>query len=176
MRRGLLVGRYQPFHIGHLKAVKDVMAENDEVIIAIGSAQFSHTSKNPFTAGERIEMIRAALIEASLDLSKIIIVPIPDIGSHNLWVARVKATCPRFQVVYSNNPLVTRLFKEAGYEVKQVDMYNRHVMSATEVRKRILEGKDWRELVPKSVASLIDQIKGVERMREIHSQQNLKHV
>ena len=52
--RGLLVGRLQPIHDGHMDVISRILAEVDEVIIGIGSAQLSHTLKDPFTAGERM--------------------------------------------------------------------------------------------------------------------------
>ena len=61
VNRGLYVGRFQPFHLGHLRAIKAVLKEVDEIVIVIGSAQYSHNSNNPFTAGERLVMIRRAL-------------------------------------------------------------------------------------------------------------------
>ncbi|HLN89981.1 MAG TPA: adenylyltransferase/cytidyltransferase family protein, partial [Candidatus Binatia bacterium] len=54
VNRGLYVGRFQPFHLGHLDAIKYVLKEVDELVIVIGSAQYSHNSNNPFTAGERL--------------------------------------------------------------------------------------------------------------------------
>ena len=58
VNRGLYVGRFQPFHLGHLGAIKEVLKEVDELAIVIGSAQYSHNPSNPFTAGERLVMIR----------------------------------------------------------------------------------------------------------------------
>ncbi len=49
----LLIGRFQPFHNGHLEVVKTISKKCDRMIIGIGSAQLSHTFENPFTAGER---------------------------------------------------------------------------------------------------------------------------
>src|SRR5437870_10806299 len=66
MATGLYVGRFQPFHLGHLKAVKYILGRVDELIIVVGSAQHSHTLDNPFTAGERITMIRLALKQAGI--------------------------------------------------------------------------------------------------------------
>ena len=48
------MGRYQPFHLGHLDLAKQILEECDEVIIAITSSQFNYLQKDPFTAGERI--------------------------------------------------------------------------------------------------------------------------
>ena len=79
INRGLYVGRFQPFHLGHLCAIKATLKEVDEIVIVIGSAQYSHKPNNPFTAGERLVMIRQALQEAKVDYSKLWIVPVPDV-------------------------------------------------------------------------------------------------
>ncbi|MCS7135960.1 MAG: nicotinamide-nucleotide adenylyltransferase [Nitrososphaerota archaeon] len=176
MRRALFVGRFQPIHAGHIEAIKHILSENDELIIVVGSAQYSHTFDNPFTAGERIEMLRLALEEAGIDLRRILIIPVPDIGSHSMWVAHVKSLVPNFQVVYTNNPLVTQLFKEAGYEVRPIDMFRRNELVATRIRKMMVEDDDWRELVPKSVVQFIDKIDGVKRLKTIVSTDSPAHV
>ena len=56
--RGLLIGRMQPVHNGHIQIIEKTLNYVDEVVIGIGSAQLSHELKDPFTAGERtsIEM------------------------------------------------------------------------------------------------------------------------
>jgi len=167
VKRGLFVGRFQPFHLGHLNVVKDILNEVDELIIVVGSAQYSHRIENPFTTGERIVMIRRALEEAGIDLKRIWIVPVPDIHIHMVWVSVVEGYTPRFDIVYSNEPLTRRLFIEAGYRVKEIQYHKREVYSATEIRKRMLNGENWEELVPKSVAEFIKEIEGDKRLRDL---------
>jgi len=167
VRRGLFVGRFQPFHKGHLQVVKEILNEVGELVIVVGSAQYSHRIDNPFTTGERLVMIRKALEEAKIDLNRIWIVPVPDVHIHMVWVAAVEGYTPRFDVVYSNEPLTRRLFIEAGYEVKSIRFYKREVYSATEIRERMMKGENWEELVPKSVAEFIKEIGGVERLKDL---------
>lgn len=165
--RGLYVGRFQPFHLGHLHAIKHILSNVDEVIIVIGSAQYSHRLDNPFTAGERVTMICKALIEAQITTSKYLIIPIRDLHVHMMWVAEVRGYTPRFEVVYSNEPLTCRLFMEAGFPVKSIPFSKRHLYLATEVRERILRNESWTELVPNSVANYIREIDGVGRIRDL---------
>jgi len=174
--RGLLIGRYQPFHLGHLHCIEDVLKRLPEVIISIGSAQFSHTLHNPFTAGERITMIRLAMDEARIDASKYYVIPIRDLRIHDLWVAHVVSQTPRFEVVFSNEPVTSRLFKEAGFRVEPLPFYDREVYSATEIRERVVRGEDWDKLVPTSVAAYIKRIFGDERLRELALSDEPKHL
>jgi nicotinamide-nucleotide adenylyltransferase len=167
VNRGLYVGRFQPFHLGHLGAIKAVLKEVDELVIVIGSAQYSHNINNPFTAGERLVMIRRALQEAKVDYSKLWIVPVPDVHLHMLWVSAVEGYTPKFNVCYSNEPLTQRLFTEAGYPVKSIPLFDRKLYMSTIVREKMLKGDSWTELVPKSVADFINEIDGVNRLRDL---------
>ena len=115
MRRGVFVGRFQPFHKGHLEVIKKIVDEDDELVIVVGSSQYSHRLDNPFTSGERITMIRKALEEEGIQLSRIWIIPVPDVHQHALWVSQIVGYSPKFDVVYANEPLTSRLFMEAGF-------------------------------------------------------------
>src|SRR3990170_7086653 len=92
--RALFIGRFQPFHNGHLAMVRKVLENHDELIIGIGSAQYSHTGENPFTAGGRFEMIHRAL--DAHGLHNYHIVPIPDTHVHSVWVGHVLSLIPKF--------------------------------------------------------------------------------
>ena len=166
--RGLYVGRFQPFHLGHLEAIKEVLNDIEELVIVIGSAQYSHNIKNPFTAGERLVMICRALREASIDYSRLWVVPVPDVHLHMLWVSALEGYTPRFSIVYSNEPLTRRLFMEAGYKVKKIRFFERKLYTSTLVREKMLKGESWTKLVPKSVAEFINEIDGVNRLRDLN--------
>jgi nicotinamide-nucleotide adenylyltransferase len=167
IKRGIFVGRFQPFHLGHIAAIKDILKEARELIIVIGSAQYSHNINNPFTAGERLTMIRKALEEAGIDYSRVWVVPVPDMHLHMMWVSAVEGYTPSFDVVYSNEPLTHRLFMEAGYKVKAIRFHERKLYSSTEIREKMLKGESWEKLVPKSVAAFIKEIDGVNRLRDL---------
>jgi nicotinamide-nucleotide adenylyltransferase len=167
VKRGLFIGRFQPFHNGHLSAVKDILKETEELVIVIGSAQYSHNLSNPFTAGERLTMIRMALQDDGTDCSRIWIVPVPDVHLHMTWVSALEGYTPSFDTVYSNEPLTRRLFIEAGYKVKAIRFYEREHYSATKIREKMLEGANWETLVPPSVSAFIKKIGGVERLQDL---------
>ncbi|WP_332898294.1 MULTISPECIES: nicotinamide-nucleotide adenylyltransferase [unclassified Haladaptatus] len=164
MTRGFFIGRFQPFHNGHFAMVERIAEDVDELVLGIGSAGDSHSTNDPFTAGERIMMITKALTD--LDLVTYA-VPIEDLDRNSVWVSHVQSMSPTFDVAYSNNPLVVRLFKEAGVTVRQSPMFNRAVFEGTEVRARMIDGTDWEELVPDAVAEVIEEIDGIERIQHV---------
>ncbi|MEF8774734.1 MAG: nicotinamide-nucleotide adenylyltransferase [Halobacteriales archaeon] len=162
--RGFFVGRFQPFHGGHRRFVEQIAAAAGEVVVAIGSAQASHERADPFTAGERVSMVHRTLAPLSTTTFAI---PVEDIDRYAVWVAHVEATCPPFDVVYSNNPLVRRLFREAGYEIRGVELYERDRYSGTEIRRRMVEDERWQHLVPDPVVSVVEAVDGVARLRRV---------
>jgi nicotinamide-nucleotide adenylyltransferase len=151
-------------HIDHLKGLFPLV---DELVIVIGSAQYSHNANNPFTAGERLVMVRKALLEAGVDYSKLWIVPVPDVHLHMLWVSAVEGYTPKFNVLISNEPLTKRLFMESGYEVKTIPLFERKLYMSTIIREKMHKDDSWIELVPKSVADFILEIDGVNRIRDL---------
>ncbi|MHB8361197.1 MAG: nicotinamide-nucleotide adenylyltransferase [Thermoplasmataceae archaeon] len=163
--RAFVVGRFQPFHNGHLHVIKEILSQYSSVIIGIGSAQYSHTMENPFTAGERHLMISNSL--ESANIYNFYLIPIEDVNSNPLWVAHVESLTPKFETVYSNNPLVRRLFKEKHYDVKAVKLINRDDWSGTSIRKMIINHENWEKQVPPSVSSIIKEIDGVNRLIEL---------
>jgi nicotinamide-nucleotide adenylyltransferase len=74
---------------------------------------------------------------------------------------------PRFDKVFSNDTLTIRLLKEEGIDVEAIPYLNRSEYSATNVRTRILERKDWEKLVPPAVARLVKELDGVGRVRSM---------
>ena len=164
---GFYVGRFQPPHKGHVHAILYALGKVKELIIGIGSAQYSHEPMNPFTTGERFTMLRLALDEAGVDRGKYVIVPIPDTDNHGVWVAQVKSLAPKFDIAFSNDSLTGRLLKESGFKVEKIPFIQRGSFNATSVREKILADGNWEEFVPTSVAAYIKKIGGVERIREL---------
>jgi nicotinamide-nucleotide adenylyltransferase len=107
--RALVIGRYQPFHLGHLHVIREVAREADELIIAIAAAADSGTEKNPFNAEERGEMIGRALQEAGI--GPFIVVDVPDIHDPPRWAAYVMGKVPPFDVVVAHNTETLELFE-----------------------------------------------------------------
>jgi len=195
-KRGLFVGRFQPFHLGHLDMVKYALTEVDELIIVIGSAQDSHTQMNPFTAGERYQMVDKGVEGVDVYISKakrmpdtpkhldyfillkkpIYIIPVPDSPSNVSWVTTIESYVPTFDVVYTNEPLSTRLFKEAGYEVHGHIMRDRKTFSGTNIRRLMIKvltqysgiGDYWEEYVPKETANFIKEKHLIERLVDLN--------
>jgi len=112
-------------------------------------------------------------MENNIEHSKYLVVPIPDVENHAVWVSLVVSMIPRFVRVYSNDPLTKRLFEEAKIEVKEIPLYEREKYSATEIRRRILNGEEWQELLPTLVTNFILDIDGVDRIQRLKVTDNM---
>ena len=83
------IGRFQPFHNGHLAVVQDALTKAENVIVVIGSAHAARSPRNPFTASERKEMIRDSL--TPLEKERVQIVPVADHPyNYDKWLAEVQ--------------------------------------------------------------------------------------
>jgi len=150
---GLIIGRFQPFHLGHLEVALRVFREQGSVKIAVGSAQYSRTPENPFRLEERIAMIRAAL-DGPGERRNYSIHPVEDIHDNARWVSHVRSIVGEFDAVYTANPLTRELFERSGCVV--VFHPKLRGVSGSRIRQLIAAGDSrWKRLVPAPVAALI---------------------
>jgi len=165
--RGLLIGRFQPFHRGHLEVVRKVRADRPSapLLIGVGTADESYTWENPFTAGERLEMIERAVHEAKVE--GVQCVPIADIHRHALWVNYLEALLPPFDRVYTNNPLTRLLFERAGYLVESPPLFDRARFEGVRIREELAEAGAWKDAVPPSVATYLEEIGAPARLKAL---------
>lgn len=166
--RGMMAGRFQPFHNGHLALAKQALAECKELVIVVGSAQFNFIEKDPFTAGERVEMIHAASKEAGLDLAKCFIIPVANDENNARWLAGLRSQVPAFDAIYSGNEFVDYLAKaqDPSLAVRKPKFANKEECNGSNIRTLIASDRQkWKHLVPLAVARVMGEVGGVERIK-----------
>ena len=168
-KRGLMLGRFQPFHNGHMSLTKQILSECDELVIIIGSAQFNFIDKDPFSAGERVLMTCEALKEAEIDLSRCYVIPVANDENNARWLAYIRSMVPPFDVLYSGNDFVKYLVlsQDSRIAVKNPTFTKKKEYNGTNIRHLIQDGKPWKHLVPPAVAKIIQQIGGIERIKVV---------
>ena len=164
MKKGLILGRFQPFHLGHLRLIEAVKDDNLEPMICIGSAQKGRTKDNPFTTGER--KIKIEAVVSRLDC-KYQIYDIPDVNNNDLYVSHLETFVPEFDTVYSGNSLVLKLFKAAGYRTVMPEMVNREVWEGAAIRQAMTEGDEWETAVPLQIVDIIRDLNGIEKLQNL---------
>jgi nicotinamide-nucleotide adenylyltransferase len=170
----LFIGRFQPFHLGHLAVIKKAIKENDRLFIGIGSSEANFLPANPFTCSERFRMLEAALDEAKIPRDKYEIVTVRNIDNFALWVQHLALYIPPFDKVYTGSDTVKYLFEAHNrtsknpYEIIDIGYLKKTLeISGTQIRKLMLKKGAWQKLTPKSVASLIEKWDGVSRLKAV---------
>lgn len=166
MKIALFIGRFQPFHRGHLSVVEKVLKENDFCVIGIGSSEDNYLPKNPFTASERWQMIRLALDEIGLSHNRYTIIPVRNINNYAIWVNHIEKILPPFEDVYTGSKIVKKLFEDHGKH-KVINVEFTLKMDATQIREAMKKGKAWEDYVPPAVATFLKEIKAEKRLKTI---------
>ncbi len=162
-KTALFIGRFQPFHQGHLDALKQILNECDEVIVAIGSSQYSNTAENPFSFGERKRIIDTVLRAEGITSYRI--AKVDDIHDDAQWVDHLKRLVGDFQAVYTGNETVACLFAEKGYSVKK-QRFTIPISAVEERRFIVLDDPRWKQYLHPKAIEVLQQIDGFQRIKQ----------
>lgn len=153
MTTALFLGRFQPFHNGHLYVIKEALKEADKIVIGVAYNDKADKNENPFSVQERIEMIDLALPAA--EITNYTIFPVPDNEDDKKWVEKLETLVPKFDVIYMSDKntfgekWVERCLKEK-YTIRNIKALAG--IDATTIREKIMNKEEWISLVPKQVA------------------------
>jgi len=119
----IFVGRYQPYHYGHISLIEQKLNEGIPALIMVRDIEADE--KNPFTTDQTIDMIETYHKSKGQD---VVVMKIPDIESVNYG-------------------------RGVGYEINEfTPPDNIGFISATKIRNSINEGnEDWRDMVDESI-------------------------
>ena len=162
--KGLFVGRFQPFHLGHLEAVKWVLERCEKVTIVVGSSQESFTMRNPFTYEERKHLIKSSLNKEGIEQRRYEIIGVSDVFDCERWVKDIRKKAA-FETVYTRSLWVKECFDLFGIPVMSHPLFGRY--SASRIREKMKEDASWEDLVPEVVSQSIRKIRGSKRLRRL---------
>jgi nicotinamide-nucleotide adenylyltransferase len=168
--RGMIHGRFQPFHNGHLEYLKGAAALSEELFVGItnpdrerikpeASDPLRHLPEsNPYTYVERLLMVKAAAADAGIEAERVHVVPFP-VNEPKLWPAYVPDDVVQYIRLFSDwgGTKLDRL-RAAGYEVVVLDEGAEKEVSGAEVREALRTGGDWEAMVPPGVAVLLKRL------------------
>lgn len=169
-RRGMIHGRFQPFHNGHLEYLRGAAEHSDEVWIGITNPDPTRIKpeatdplrhlpeSNPFSYAERLLMVKAAAADLGIAPAVVHVIPFP-VNEPELWPAYVPAGVTQYLRLFSDwgGTKLERL-REAGYEVVILDEGAEKQISGADVRAALREGGNWEALVPAGVARALCEI------------------
>jgi nicotinamide-nucleotide adenylyltransferase len=170
----LILGRFQPFHLGHLNIVQKYSKQGFFIKVGIGSSKNWHEKKNPFTFKERREMIIKSLKECNIIKYKIY--EVPDIPNDKKYFKYVSEIVGHYDILFTGNKHVKSLFANKGTEIHYIneneDRYKN--ISATEIRKKLITNSKSMDL-PFAVSNYLKNIRTKERLKEIYSPSKKVH-
>ena len=160
---GLIIGRFQPFHLGHLTALKFALSKVDKLWVGLGSSNKPVQKNNPFSAEERKEMILSS-IDNSMK-KKISIYFIPDLDNHIKWIEKIDTIVPEFDIVFTNDELTKHLYSKRDLKVMSIPFLNRDTLSGTNIRNLIISDQKWEHLVPQGTRNFLENSNAKDRLK-----------
>lgn len=157
-KKALIIGRFQPFHLGHLYLLKKTLEIAEKVIIGIGSESI-FDENNPLSFNERKKMIEQVFEDEKIKDKLEKIVGLEDFFNDDLWRGNVIKLAGDFDIVVSNNEWTNKIMEQADYKVVRFPYYRREKYEGWRIRKLIKLGKKWKNRVPKNTTSLISKKK-----------------
>jgi nicotinamide-nucleotide adenylyltransferase len=162
---GLLIGRFQPFHLGHVKALQFALSKVDKLWVGLGSSNKPVEKNNPFTAEQRKEMILSSIDDSMKE--KISIYFIPDVDNHIKWIEKIDTIVPKFDIIFSNDELTKHLYSKRNIQVLSIPFLNRESLSGTNIRDLIIRDQKWDYLVPDGTRNFLESSGAKEHLKNL---------
>lgn len=183
----IVIGRFQPFHLGHLAIIENAFLQAPEVVIVLGSSHQARSAKNPFSNEERKEMILNAFPPEKQ--KKIEFAEVRDHYDDIEWASEVKHQVTQKKPTHTRIALVGFIKDHSSYYLTLfphwhlVELPQQGNIHATDLRKIYFESlhplTETTKEVPASTAIFLKNWQQSEHflaMREEHSivEQNKK--
>ena len=162
---GLLIGRFQPFHLGHLDALQFALSKVDKLWVGLGSSNLPPQKDNPFSAEQRQEMILSSIDDVMKE--KISIYFIPDLDNHMKWIEKIDTIVPKFDIIFSNDELTNHLYSKRNIQVMAIPFLKRDKLSGTRIRDLIISDQNWNDLVPEGTKHFLEKINAKNLLKNL---------
>lgn len=153
---GLVVGRFQPFHLGHLYLIREALKHSDKIVIAAGSSNVEDAN-NPLSYETRVKMLENVIENEHLEDKVLKIVPSPDNPNDDIWLKDLLKNTGKFDIEIGNNDWTNDVLENAGYDVLRVPYFKRELYQGVLIRKLFKENGNWQSRVPDYLVDLIEK-------------------
>lgn len=182
----VFIGRFQPFHLGHLSVIENGLAQANQMIILCGSAHQPRSTRNPWSVKEREAMIRGALTEEQNQ--RVHIVPLMDMNYNDeSWVRNVQATVDGMVTAHHGIPHNPAKVGLIGHSKDQSSYYlylfpqwgsvqvdNFRGLCATPIREAFLEqdSNNWvmEDSLPSNVINELQAFQATDEAKSIQAE------
>lgn len=146
-KKGIVIGRFQPFHKGHKFLIEKALEHCEKIILGIGNAQ-GKGEDNPYDWKFRKKVlekfVRAEKIEDRVSL----IIPLVNNPSDDIWLKNLLEKTGPIDIVIGNNEWVNGIFENAMIPAIRPGHYDRERLEGTKIRKLMKEGQEWEDRIP----------------------------
>lgn len=180
---GIVIGRFQPFHLAHQKLIEHSLSLAEKVIVILGSARSAPDVKNPFTPRMREEIIRACFPNEE---NRLIFRAVRDYPyNDHVWTAEIQNIVGEITEEFATEQAKTAFFgffkDKSSYYLNLFPQWNfeefytsdKKLLSitATKVRESFFtEDNIWCKLVPKTVETYLNVFKTTEFFPHLQSE------
>ncbi len=155
-KTGLVIGRFQPFHLGHKYVIGKALELCEKIYIGIGTAQI-FDDRNPY-GGKKIKKFLETFVEKEMIKDRVVdIVFIEDVPDDDEWCEYLFKKIPHVDAVVGDNEWVNEIFERHGIPAVRIGYYKRDILEGTKIRKNIKDKKPWEERVPDYLISHIKE-------------------
>jgi cytidyltransferase-like protein len=169
--RGLVVGRFQPLHLGHQEYIIAASRRCKHLYVGIthpdndptkfyfheSDPHRSKASANPFSFEMRKRMVTGLFREYAIGPDRYTVVPIRLASAEDIHSV-VPAEVRVFITIYDDWGVAKKtMFEEMGFDVEVLWNRRETVTRGRDVRARLREGGEWQHLVPPSTYEVISE-------------------
>ena len=165
---GLILGRFQTIHNGHVQLIEICRELCDKTLILIGSAQESGTVRNPYDIN-----LRKKAIKMLYDDADVIVDGINDMTNENdICVEWGRYILNNIKEKYNELPDLMVYGKDESRKgwfsdedsklISELIVSRKNIeISATELRKLLVENnkKEWQKYVPEAIWGMYDELR-----------------
>ena len=180
MKCGVVLMRAQPMHLGHLDVIKKASAENEKVLVFVGSANKSGTERNPLNISDRLFFVRSVI--ESERLNNVIVAPLSDWSREDAYTLAKEwgrffyynavnaLESKTFTLYYNDNVEIAKNWFDKDLQERVSIVHSERIrnISSTAVRTAILE--DEVDFLEKSLPQIVfdkrEYIKNILRNTE----------
>lgn len=159
----VFIGRFSPFHKGHLEILKKALSISKKVIVVIGSASAPRSIKNPWNFEERKRMIETSLNYE--ELVNVIFIDMNDyLYNNNLWVSVLQQKIGKASEFSENVALIgfksdeTSFYLDLFPQFKYIEHPTNYNFHATEIRDLYFaKNFKYKDMIPDGSANFLDK-------------------
>ena len=182
----VFIGRFQPFHLGHLHVIETALKKAKHVIVLCGSAHQPRSVRNPWSIAEREQMILQSI--SPVESERVHVAPLMDIVYNDeSWVRNVQATVNGLVTAHHGTPHLPAKVGLIGHNKDQSSYYlnlfpqwgsvsvnNYNGLNATDIRHQLLasgnEQAEWPGSLPAPVTAQIQQLSDSEAFKNLQQE------